>query len=75
MYYDRSHSESRLGISSVILLAIFMSAFALIVVAALWRPWAGEADAPEGVLPGITIDEAPAQDRSQAEVEAAPAAP
>ncbi|MEO6197736.1 MAG: hypothetical protein ABIP58_06460 [Dehalococcoidia bacterium] len=75
MYYDSSHSESRLGLSSVILLTIFISAFALIVVAALWRPWAEDDGAPEGVLPGITIDEAPAEDESQAEVEAAPAAP
>ncbi len=57
MYYDGSHSESRLGISSVVLLAIFVSAFALIVVAALWRPWADDDSQAVTPLPEVIVED------------------
>lgn len=74
MYYDDSRRPSRLGLSSLILLTIFVSAFALIVVAALWRPWAEDDSAQETVVPGITIEEAP-EGEPPADVDAAPVAP
>jgi hypothetical protein len=75
MYYDDSRSPSRLGLSSLILLTIFVSAFALIVVAALWRPWAEDDANPETVIPGITVDEAPTEGEPAADVDAAPVVP
>jgi hypothetical protein len=57
MYYDGSHSESRLGISSVVLLAIFVSAFALIVVAAFWRPWADDDSEAVTPLPEVIVED------------------
>jgi hypothetical protein len=37
--YGESHREPRITISSILLLVIFVSAAALIIVAAIWRPW------------------------------------
>jgi hypothetical protein len=39
------NGEARISISSILLLVIFVSAAALIVVAAIWRPWFGD-DSP-----------------------------
>ena len=39
MQYGESHREPRITISSILLLVIFVSAAALIIVAAIWRPW------------------------------------
>jgi hypothetical protein len=43
MDYDGSYKgEARISISSILLLVIFVSAAALIIVAAIWRPWFGD---------------------------------
>jgi hypothetical protein len=43
MYYDDRYSnQGRLSFSSVALLIIFVSAFALILTAIIWRPWADD---------------------------------
>lgn len=43
MYYDDHYSsQGRISFSSVALLIIFVSAFALILTAIIWRPWAGD---------------------------------
>jgi len=43
VYYDDSYqNHGRLSFSSVILLVIFVSAAALILAAAIWRPWADD---------------------------------
>lgn len=40
MQYDNSYrGEARLTLYSIFLLVIFVSAFALIVAAIVWRPW------------------------------------
>jgi hypothetical protein len=74
MYYDNSHGATRLGLSSVVLLTIFVSAFALIVVAALWRPWAEDDDAPD-VVPPITLEEPVVDGAQPADVDAVPVTP
>jgi hypothetical protein len=73
MYYDNSRGATRLGLSSLVLLTIFVSAFALIVVAALWRPWA-EDEAPD-VVPPITLEEPVVDGVQPAEVDAVPVTP
>jgi ABC-type Fe3+ transport system permease subunit len=43
MNYGGSYKgEARITIASILLLAIFVSAAALIIVAAIWRPWSGD---------------------------------
>jgi len=45
MHYDDSYSDnSRITISSILLLVIFVSAAALILAAVIWRPWFGDSD-------------------------------
>ncbi len=43
MYYDDHYSgQGRISFSSVALLIIFVSAFALILTAIIWQPWADD---------------------------------
>ncbi len=42
MQYGEPHREPRITILSILLLVIFVSAAALIIVAAIWRPWIGD---------------------------------
>ena len=50
MQYGESHREARITISSILLLVIFVSAAALIVVAAIWRPWSGNSSSAAQVI-------------------------
>jgi hypothetical protein len=44
-YYEEPYArDARLTVSSVLLLAIFISAVAFIAVAAIWQPWDGESE-------------------------------
>jgi hypothetical protein len=64
--YGPSHREPRITISSILLLVIFVSAAALIIVAAIWRPWFGDdssadqANQPQATATADTIVQAPA---------------
>jgi hypothetical protein len=64
--YGESHREPRITISSILLLVIFVSAAALIIVAAIWRPWFGDdspavqANQPQATATADTIVQAPA---------------
>jgi hypothetical protein len=61
-YYEQSSDrDPRLTISSVLLLAIFISAFAFIVAAAVWQPWNDDGGAARGVPAGPGLEE-PAAD-------------
>jgi hypothetical protein len=75
MYYDDSYSERRFGIASAVLLAIFVSAALMLIVAALWRPWAAEDEGAVVQPPTITIEEAAEGEEAPAEVDAAPQNP
>lgn len=45
MHYDEPYTnQARLTLSSVVLLVIFVGAFALILAAAIWRPWVDDDD-------------------------------
>jgi hypothetical protein len=74
MYYDDSR-DPRLGLSSVVLLAIFVSAFVLIVAAAVWRPWAEDDEVPAPGIPEVNVEEPAAVPAADAEVGAEPPAP
>jgi hypothetical protein len=64
--YGEPHREPRIAISSILLLVIFVSAAALIIVAAIWRPWIGDdspaaqANPPQASAAADTIVQAPA---------------
>jgi hypothetical protein len=79
MYYDDSYSGgARIGLSSVLLLIIFVSAAALIIAAIVWRPWFNDnaEDATPLSVPGVVVqpaDGVPAD--VPAEAQPAPAAP
>jgi hypothetical protein len=64
--YGESHREPRITISSILLLVIFVSAAALIIVAAIWRPWssddtsASQAIQPQSTATANTVAPSPA---------------
>ena len=67
MNYGGSYKgEARISISSILLLVIFVSAAALIIVAAIWRPWFGDdspaaqANQPQATATANTAVQAPA---------------
>lgn len=65
MQYGQSHREPRITISSILLLVIFVSAAALIIVAAIWRPWSGgnspaaQSNQPQATATANTIAQVP----------------
>jgi len=69
MHYNEPYTDqARLTLSSVVLLVIFVGAFALILAAAIWRPWFDDDDgsavvnAPADVpADQLTADEAGAE--------------
>ncbi len=75
MYYDSYTGESRIGVSSVLLLIIFVSAAALIIAAIVWRPWFGDDDGSTAPLtiPGVVVEPADASPAAlQADQQPAP---
>lgn len=57
-YYNQPYDrDPRLTVSSVLLLAIFVSAFVFIVAAALWQPWDGSDNATVLTPASTTADE------------------
>ena len=81
MYYEEPQQRvTRITFSSILLLIIFISAFALILAAVIWRPWFDDDDEPlvqnpaeaqvpaEGAVP--VEGEAPAEGAPPAEVPA-----
>jgi hypothetical protein len=66
MYYEEPQARvARITFSSILLLIIFISAFALILAAVIWRPWFEEDESP--------VVQAPSADEQvPAEAEAAP---
>lgn len=81
MYYDDASSGgARIGLSSVLLLIIFVAAAGVILAAVIWRPWfnedtprvsnspaEGQVSADEGAVEGVELE-----DEAAAPVDAAP---
>lgn len=75
MYYDDSYSNrGRISFSSIALLIIFVSAFALILAAIIWRPWSGD-DEKAATLAPVAADQAAPAAADAAAVDPGAAAP
>lgn len=80
MQYDDSfRGEARITFSSILLLVIFVSAFALILAAAIWRPWFGDDGDKLVTQPNPTgtaaAEGVPVTDQSSGEQVGAPVTP
>lgn len=71
--YDSRTTGSRLSVSSLVLLAVFVGAAALMVAIVVWRP--GVKDGGGGLPPAQPEAQAPVAPAADAAAPAAPAAP